>query len=347
MTKENQGLQMEVRLSGYFGGAPVVLLAGWPDTSSVFSSNVEAYFLSTSNHFVISLTLPGYSYHALSSSSSSSSSHSFDARAVPNVRQTKFDDLCAAFHRAIEQAMTSHTFYHHKKPVPKPILVAHDWGCVIASEFLQRYPFYFDRIVFLDIGGHVLGDTASRRSKWNLAGLLLGSHTASPTSKTLWMAFYQCAIMLLYLARCLPFVSYFLRPIADWLAARVTWVLGPRPTYKEVTTGRVVQPRADMGWIYCVLWKGLLMRLPLLTIRFPLPVHVPILYLYGANKKFQFHTDQWLRIVDEQKAKDGISKSVGLPGGHWFFCEPSSQSRTVELIKEFVTAEVSASKASV
>ncbi|KAK7200554.1 hypothetical protein NESM_000111100 [Novymonas esmeraldas] len=84
---------------------------------------------------------------------------------------------------------------------------------------------------------------------------------------------------------------------------------------------------------------------PLVTQRFFVPLPIPILYMYGGEKRIMFHADHWCSYIRHyQRPRDGISDVVEVQGGgHWFFAEKKYQKKVADRVAEFLTAEVNAS----
>ncbi|CUG90938.1 transmembrane protein, putative [Bodo saltans] len=310
----------------------VILICGWPDTSDIFCENIIPLLIRGTNnnnhrdspslhalslsideasgpYRVVGLTLPSYSQNS--------------ARKAFGWSLSALVDL---FDEAIQRIMDTYPATSRFRHLA-PILICHDWGCTIALECLTKRPFLFERIVCLDVSGHPAGDCKHAQSWTNVSSWLLGASSAVSFKAMVHILWYQSWIMMCYL---LHFVIPFL---ADWLIVLLCRLAG-RPEYRRFVGGDtpilggrshnnaavVVKARGDMGWPYFSLWWGLLIRLPLTTHRYFVPVHVPILYLYGERKPFQFHTDQWIHHIDEKRVRDGMSLALGIRGGgHWFY----------------------------
>lgn len=80
---------------------------------------------------------------------------------------------------------------------------------------------------------------------------------------------------------------------------------------------------------------------PLVSQRFFIPISVPILFMYGGEKRIMFHADHWSSYIKTNKrARDGISDVVEVQGGgHWFFAEKKYQKKVSDRIAEFLEAE--------
>jgi pimeloyl-ACP methyl ester carboxylesterase len=285
---------MEIVIGGNPKGQTVFLLAGYPDSSSVFEENITREL--QDRYRIVGLTIPWTA-----------------------ARQRWFgytmDQLISMLHAAVAAGMADDTSKR------RPLLVVHDWGCVIAFEYLFREPFAFERIAALDVGGHVAGDQHDS-NRFNLAGRLIGQHAAAPLKKSL-LLLYQCWIM----------VAYLLPAIVGGLMVQGLARASGRPTYP-----RSVPPQSHMGWIYVQLWWLLLLRHPLITHSRFVPVHVPTLYIYGDNKPFQFHSCRWVQHITEKGRHDGRSKVLAVQGGHWFFATDPCRQITCDEIKSFFSS---------
>lgn len=80
------------------------------------------------------------------------------------------------------------------------------------------------------------------------------------------------------------------------------------------------------------------MHSPLVSQRFFLPLHVPVLFMYGGGKRFMLHSRQWSEYVQCKGLVDGKSKVVCVEGaGHWFFAEPKHRDEVADEVFEFIT----------
>ncbi|CAG9584018.1 conserved hypothetical protein [Leishmania major strain Friedlin] len=80
---------------------------------------------------------------------------------------------------------------------------------------------------------------------------------------------------------------------------------------------------------------------PLVTQRYFVPLAIPILFMYGGEKRVMFHADHWCSYIRQhQRRRDGISDVVEVQGGgHWFFAEKKYQKKVADRIAEFLAAE--------
>ena len=169
-------------------------------------------------------------------------------------------------------------------------LLLHDWGCIFGYEFAARHPQRVARIVGVDVGDYNSG-----------------AYMRSLSLK----------------AKALAFAYQF------WLAVswKVGGALGNRMTR---WMARTVGSRVDsslIGWQmnypYAMVWFGLLGGFRSAA---NVAHECPMLFIYGENKPFMFHSEQW------------IAKLAARPGcavqpfrtGHWVMLQqPEAFSKCV------------------
>ncbi|GET93568.1 hypothetical protein, conserved [Leishmania tarentolae] len=80
---------------------------------------------------------------------------------------------------------------------------------------------------------------------------------------------------------------------------------------------------------------------PLVTQRYFVPLPIPVLFMYGGEKRAMLHADHWCSYIRQyQRPRDGISDVVEVQGGgHWFFAEKKYQKKVADRIAEFLAAE--------
>ena len=293
---------MDIHIYGNPNGRSIVLLGGWPDTSDVFTHMFGSRF--AADYRLVGLSFPGYAtdgQQGPSSDDEDKKKKEESSKKIPFFGYS-FDELVAFMYAAVEDAMKT------DKSGQRPILVCHDWGATVSFEFLLQYPQYFARIVALDVSSHPFGEGGP----WTVARFLLGRYASCSFKKALLITVYQWYLIAAYFAP--RFIG---DRMASFFAKISAW-----PRYHSHKTGKVGTVRGNMGWPYVQLWIGLLTRRPLITHKFMIPIYVPILYMYGTNKPFQFHSDAFIEHV-KSKAEDG-SKVVPVKGGHWFFAREST-----------------------
>lgn len=153
-------------------------------------------------------------------------------------------------------------------------LVLHDWGCLYGYHFARLHPALVARVVGVDIG-----DAGS------------AAHQASLSTKAkLGVVGYQ-----LWLA----------------LAWKIGGSLGDRMARRMAAWMRVPVPAAHiharMGYPYWQAWTGGLRAVK------PFQPAVPLLYVYGRRKPFQFQSREWAQA---QAARPGC-QVVAMDTGHW------------------------------
>ncbi|RNF12894.1 hypothetical protein TraAM80_00052 [Trypanosoma rangeli] len=182
---------MNIRVSGNLQGPTVVFIAGWPDTSEVFRDNIMAGL--ASRYRLVGITLPGFDYQSPQLQKvkrcqeieevdgNVTKSSKMDFLCLPRMGYS-FEELVDLFEIALFAAMEHH-------PFERPILVAHDWGYVIARELLLVRPYFFSRVVFLDGGGD-LADPFPRKGSACDTGVVVG----------MWYQCWKVTLILIYQA---------------------------------------------------------------------------------------------------------------------------------------------------
>jgi pimeloyl-ACP methyl ester carboxylesterase len=239
----------EYVIDGKSGRPVLVFIHGWPDDASLWRKQVAAL---ENDYRCIRITLPNFGSQAV----------------MPGG--FAFPPLVAMLAATIEEA----------QPDGKRVtLITHDWGAYLGYLLEQAYPEKIDRMVALDIGGHVAPGGARE------AFFILG---------------YQWALVLLWLAGGLA------PPLGNWLTRRFAAILGVPPR-------QATKARSRMNYMYFYLWRGLLLpwwRTQLLAHYRP---QRPVLFLWGCKKPVMFHSRRWLEIVDQSGGH-----SAGIEGaGHW------------------------------
>lgn len=145
----------------------------------------------------------------------------------------------------------------------KVIFVGHDWGAVLTYLFATRYPERLDRVVTLDVGGHL-------KIEPSYAAAFLG---------------YQAWL------------------IAAEAVGRVSRRSGDRMARWMAAQARAPHPErvgARAGYPYRFAWRAMIRRSyrKSLVRRFE-PRH-PHLFLYGTRKPFPFHSQWWEHLLDER-----------------------------------------------
>jgi pimeloyl-ACP methyl ester carboxylesterase len=157
----------------------------------------------------------------------------------------------------------------------KPVtLLLHDWGAVYGYQYLMENPLRVARVVGVDIG-----DTAS------------GEFLRSLSIKgKLMIAAYQLWLAVAYLVP--PALG---NPMTRWMARQLG---APAPAQAIA---------AQMNYPYVAQWSGGLRAAK----RVDAPC--PMLFIYGEQKPFMFHSPRWAARLAAQSG----SAVHGLNAGHW------------------------------
>ena len=292
----------------------VFLLAGWPDTGDVFRGNIADRL--TDRFDVVLLTLPGYVPAAT-------------GQTLP-LFGWSLDELAIALEKTIAEI----TSVHDLNAKQKPIMVAHDWGCVVLSEFLLRWPKFFTKLVYLDLAPQLAGSAAHR---WSLAALLFGTWAGVPLVCALQMLVYQLTLVVAF------FLPAALGTPLTKLVAKYS-ALGEAPHYvrqslkyggeKKAGKGDPfagVQP--SMNYLYPRVMVLIFTRVGILSSRLWREPSAPTFFAYGKLKPITYHTDEWLAHLSQRT--DG-SFAKGYEGRHWFFTE-NQRPGTTHRVKEVPT----------
>ncbi|MGD8803344.1 MAG: alpha/beta hydrolase [Gammaproteobacteria bacterium] len=161
----------------------------------------------------------------------------------------------------------------------KVILVGHDWGAYLAYLYERSYPERVMKMITMDVGGHFKPASAG--------------HTVIMTSYQWWL-------------------------IAAWLIGMIIPYAGnlmTRALTRYVHAPRGADVFSRMNYFYFYLWRAIL---------FPEKFHAslldryrpacPILYFYGKNKPFHFHSLKWEKMLRDLPG----SAIIAVPhAGHW------------------------------
>jgi cis-3-alkyl-4-acyloxetan-2-one decarboxylase len=166
------------------------------------------------------------------------------------------------------------------QPEGQVLFLAHDWGALFAYWYEKIYPQRVRRMVIMDVGGHVL-----------------------PTPREgVFMVFYQWTLIFCWL------VGGVSPALGAKLAKRFSTFVGATPEHVALIESRSI-------YIYFHFWK--LLFFPWLSTRYLLFFYrpsCPILFLFGEKKPLRFHSNHWLKLVEQAGGKN-----VGFSAGdHWF-----------------------------
>ena len=165
----------------------------------------------------------------------------------------------------------------------KVIIVGHDWGAYLAYLFERTYPERIEKMVTMEVGGHFKTIT------WGHA---------------LMMVSYQWWLVAAWFTGIIfPFMG--------------NWMTRALSRYARAPRGADVHSR--MNYFYFYLWRAIIFskkyRSSLIRRYRP---RCPILYFYGKNKPYNFHSSKWEMIL----ASAHGSEVVAVPNaGHWLMLD--------------------------
>jgi pimeloyl-ACP methyl ester carboxylesterase len=182
-------------------------------------------------------------------------------------------------------------------------LLLHDWGCTFGYEYQAQNPQRVARIIAVDIGDHNSKNylnSLSGRAKWQIFGyqfwLALAwkiGHHASP-------------------ALAQRMTRFMVRRLQIHMPSQTPNPPNAVPTARATPANQ--GPVAPIGWQmnypYAMLWFGLQGGLRGCAKVKPT---CPVLFIYGQNKPFMFHSPQWLVHLAESAG----SQWQAMPTGHW------------------------------
>lgn len=180
-------------------------------------------------------------------------------------------------------------------------LIGHDWGAYIAYLLDQREPNLLSGLITLDVGGH-------------LKPISIGHG--------IFIIGYQWWLLAAYVIGAVV-------PIVGDLMTRMFATIAQAPNRKNVSSAQ--------NYFYYYFWRAIFCSI---HSNRPLNNYVPscpILYLYGRDKRYHFHSENWLESL---KRNGGTCEAI--EGDHWFLT--SNPKPTNSAIARFLSRIASASK---
>ena len=134
------------------------------------------------------------------------------------------------------------------------VLVGHDWGCFYGYLFDQSYPKYFNQMIMMDVPAK----TELKKPK-----------------EILYVMIYQIVLIISFLIG---------GPIGKMITQGAMKVFHHNPPYAS-------QVNSSQNYPYYYLWKNMVLSKIKNNKRYLSGYNpsVPVTYLYGSNKPFQFH----------------------------------------------------------
>lgn len=244
------------------GGVPLVFLHGWPDDPSLWDDLVARF---VDARQCLRVQLPAY----------------------PGSSFDRGDDFPALVHQleARLQELVGDQ---------KVIFVGHDWGAILTYLFVTHYPDRLERVVTLDVGGHMQPPL-----RW----------------MPVYVGYQWWLIAAEQVGKASPGIG---DAMARWMAKQAH---APHP--EKIT--------ANSGWAYRYAWRAILRPKYRRSLVFRFKPKHPHLFVYGTRKPFHFHSDWWLKTLEERD--DCVVVSV--PAGHWLMLKCHEE--VFRAISDFVT----------
>jgi len=238
----------EYRIEGNPNGRTILFIHGWPDDASLWRNQVPAL---ADDYRCVLVTLPNFG-------ATSVKAGGFD-----------FPELIAMLAATIREVL----------PEGRVHLVTHDWGAYTGYLLEKTHPDLIDRVVALDVGGHV------GRPGPKAAAML---------------AAYQWALI----------ASWFVGGIVPPMGNAMSRAVGRVVRVPRRQRGNI---RSRFNYSYFYLWRGMLLPWMRGNILGRYRPTRPILYLYGERKPLMFHSAKWFEILEETGGRaEGLASA-----GHW------------------------------
>ncbi|KAG8348778.1 hypothetical protein ERJ75_000035600 [Trypanosoma vivax] len=213
---------MNIHVSGNVEGSTVVLLAGFPDTSQVFHGNIMTEL--APHHRLVGMSFPGFDTQALKliincEGVSDKVTDALRQEATSNpLLGYSFEVLVDMFEIALFAVMEGRTW-------DKPMLIAHSLGCTVAYEFMLLRPYFFHRVVILDVGCPVAWARDSRSDKYGCSG---------PADNFLSYSSWSC-ILFVFLCQVLLLFSFILPKFMGKRILHLMLYIFRRPKYNYIS----------------------------------------------------------------------------------------------------------------
>jgi len=180
----------------------------------------------------------------------------------------------------------------------KVILVGHDWGAYLSYMLENKHPNLVKKMIMLDVGAHF-----------------------SPSS----------------IGHKFFILSYQWWLICAWLSGKVLPMVGNFMT--NLFAQRAHAPRAgkvnsEMNYFYFYIWRSLLLPQYRQRILGKYTPQCPLLYIYGGNKKYHFHSEKWAQFL--KKSSQHEIKCIP-DADHWLMIR--NPERTNQLMVDWLSTD--------
>lgn len=204
---------------------------------------------------------------------------------LPNFGLKTDDERGFNFNELLERLKATIDEVSQAKPV---VLVGHDWGAYLSYLFESRFPDRVCAMITMDVGGDV---------------------KPSGPGHALFLVSYQLWLVSAWL------LSDRIPAVANGMSKLIA-KLGRAPSQKTT--------RARMNYPYYFLWRALLNKNHSSELLQNYRPHCPLLYLWGSKKRYQFHSQSWLDVVNSIPG----SRTVAIPADHWFMLREPDATNT-------------------
>lgn len=261
----------------------LVFVHGYPDSTNLWRNYYEKY---SKDSYIVSFSYPNF----------------------PNTDESEKLKWGIDFLEAIHRMKNTLDKINGEQK-RKILFVAHDWGSAISFKFDKEFPGYMSDFIALDVS------PTSNRKLSNLLSIIK----------------YQWLLSLCFILG---------NPIGNWITS--SWINSiPIPSLEKEDLKKV---NSSMNYFYYYLWRRVFIHLGLIIVSFFITQSwyfwfilvgiiilrmktIPLIglelggyklpdnlvYIYGKNKPFNFHTDSFLERV--RNSKNG--KVFELDCGHW------------------------------
>ena len=176
----------------------------------------------------------------------------------------------------------------------KIILIGHDWGAYLSYMLEQAHPELIEKLITLDIGAH------NKATSLGFIAFMVG---------------YQFYLVMAWI------IGKYFQFAGDTMTRSLAYLM---------KTPRPMQAKSQMNYMYYYLWRGILNKKYKDTILRKYNPLCPLLFLYGKKKPYMFHSQTWLKSIQEKPHSQVIEMNQS---GHWIMKDEPS--KTIEAIESW------------